>query len=284
VVSDPHTHQLVAFYERKTEEILKRYGPGPRVHYHTGLLDRAPPVFASPNELHRHLVASQEQLLWYAAEVWDAKTHLCGDLLDVGCGLGGGAIFWAQEFGARVTAVTIATGHIELVGKFAAQAGVWSRVKPLLCDALTVPGENRFDAILAIDSSSSFPRRPWFQCAARLLRRGGRVFVYDCFLQHPKYEKPFNDHWCAQIGTIDEYLIAAQEAGLAAEIIDDVSGRATHFWTTTIALLQQEVRAKTRTHEQLLNLGKSLRVHAMVRQGVLEGGLRHVLMSFVKDQ
>ena len=40
-----------------------------------------------------------------AAEVWDAPQSLSGEILDVGCGLGGGSIFWAQEFGARVTAV-----------------------------------------------------------------------------------------------------------------------------------------------------------------------------------
>ena len=35
--------QLVAFYERKTQAFLARYGPGPRVHYHTGLVDEPPP-------------------------------------------------------------------------------------------------------------------------------------------------------------------------------------------------------------------------------------------------
>ena len=282
MISSFSPEEVVAFYERKTDEILRRYGPGPRVHYHTGLVDDMVPVCSSADELRRILVASQEQMLWHAAKVWGAKAHLCGDVLDVGCGLGGGAIFWAQEFGACVTAVTIAPSHIELVAKFAAQAGITSRVKPLLCDALTVPGENCFDAVLAIDSSSSFPRRPWFQCAAKLLRQGGWVFVYDCFLQRPEYEEPFNDHWYAQIGTIEEYLIAARAAGLVVETIDDVSCRAAHFWTTTLALVREEACGKTLTCEQVLKLDDSLRIHTLVRKGVLEGGLRHVLMSFVK--
>jgi tocopherol O-methyltransferase len=283
VASPPSVRKVVAYYESKTPEILLRYGPGPRVHYHTGLVDDVPTAHASPDELRRRLVASQEQMLWYAAKVWDAERHLCGDVLDVGCGLGGGAIFWAQEFGAQVTAVTIAPSHIELVAKFAAQAGVASQVRPLLCDALAVPGTSCFDAVLAIDSSSSFLRAPWFQCAARLLRCGGRIFVYDCFLQRPEYEEPFNCHWRAQIGTIEEYLMAARAAGLRAEAIDDVSCRAAHFWAATLALMQEEARGKMLTHKQDLKLGESLRVHALVRQGVLEGGLRHVLMSFVKD-
>jgi tocopherol O-methyltransferase len=275
-------HDIVAYYEGKTGEILRRYGPGPRVHYHIGLIDEPEPS-ADVGDLRSQLVASQERMLQYASAAWGLRRIPFRDILDVGCGLGGGAIYWAQEFGAQVTAVTIAPSHVGIVAKFAAQAGVESRVRPLLCDALTVPGENCFDAVLAIDSSSSFPRKPWFECAARLLRRGGRVFVYDCFLQRREYEAPFNDHWCAQIGTIQEYLIAARVAGLREERIDDVSCHAAHFWSATLAYMQKQARGKAPTLAQFLKLSESLRVHTLVRQGVLEGGLRHVLMSFVKD-
>src|ERR1700730_352108 len=112
VASLVSTQQAVAFYERKTQDILKRYGPGPRVHYHTGLVDQPPSIGASSEELHRELVAAQERTLEYAAEVWDAASSLSGDVLDVGCGLGGGTIFWTQKFGANVTAVTNAPSHI----------------------------------------------------------------------------------------------------------------------------------------------------------------------------
>ena len=135
--------QLVAYYEGKTQEILRRYGPGPRVHYHTGLVDGPPPSGASAPMLRQRLIDGQERTLRYSAEVWRAESTLCGDILDVGCGLGGGAIFWTQEFGANVTAVSIAPSHLELVAKFAAQAGVESRVHLLLSDALLLPGAAR---------------------------------------------------------------------------------------------------------------------------------------------
>ena len=162
--------ELIAYYEAKTQSILQRYGPGPRVHYHTGLIDDPPPSDASGHVLRRRLIDAQEQTLRHAAGAWQARTNLRGDVLDVGCGLGGGAIFWAQEFGANVTAVTIAPSHIKLVADFAAQAGVKSRVRPLLSDALAVPGEGCYDAAVAIDSSSSFPRGPWFDRLATVLR------------------------------------------------------------------------------------------------------------------
>jgi cyclopropane fatty-acyl-phospholipid synthase-like methyltransferase len=273
----------VAFYERKTQEILKRYGPGPRVHYHTGLVDQPPSIGASNEELRRELIAAQERTLEYAAEGWDAASSLCGDVLDVGCGLGGGAIFWAQKFGANVTAVTIAPSHIRLVECFAAEAGVASRVQAVCCDALAVPGEGCFDAAVAIDSSNSIPRRPWFRRLERLLRPEGHVFIFDCFLGRSEYEEPFNRHWCSQIGTLEEYVAAAREAGFTVKMLEDVSLRAVHFWTRTLALLRLEAQDVKLSTPQRRKLEDSLLTHALVRQGLLNGGLRFLLMTFAKS-
>jgi len=274
--------ELVTYYEGKTQAILQRYGPGPRVHYHTGLIDEPSPPTASPSELRQRLVAAQERLLSHAAESWGVRAKHCMDILDVGCGLGGGSLFWAQEFGARVTAITIAPSHVEWVNQFAAQAGVGSRVHPLVCDALEMPGENCFDAAVAIDVSSSIPRKAWFQRLAALLRSGGHVLITDCVLAGPEYEEMFNRHWYACIGTIAEYRAAAWEAGFREDLFEDVSDRAKHFWTVTIALTEAEVREREVNSVEQEKLRESLAAHRMVRQGLENGGLRYVLMGFSK--
>ena len=275
--------QAVTFYERKTQDILTRYGPGPRVHYHTGLVDEPPSVGASSEELRGELVAAQERTLEYASEVWHAASSLCGDILDVGCGLGGGAIFWAQKFGANVTAVTNAPSHIPIVEGFAAQAGVASRVQAVCCDALTMDGKGCFDAAVAIDSSDSIPRGPLFRRLEGLLRPQGHVFIFDCFLGRSEYEEPFNRHWCSQIGTIEEYVAAAREAGFTVKMLEDVSLRAVHFWTRTLALLRLEAQDVRLSPTQRKKLEDSLLNHALVRKGTLDGGLRHLLMTFAKS-
>ena len=66
-------------------------------------------------------------MLRHAAEVWDASEFLSGEILDVGCGLGGGSIFWAAGFGAQVTAVTCVPSHADHVARFAAEAGLSGR-------------------------------------------------------------------------------------------------------------------------------------------------------------
>jgi len=282
----PHVsiQKVVAYYERKTQAILQRYGPGPRVHYHAGLVDEPLPPGASATVLHQKLVASQERLLYHVADVWSAQSTLCGDVLDVGCGLGGGAIFWAQEFGARVTAVTIAPSHVDWVAQFAAQAGVESQVRPLLCDALEVPGESCFDAAVAVDSCCHIPRKALFRRLASVLRPGGQVFITDFFFERPEYEEFFDRHWYACIGTIDEYIAAAREAGLREELVEDVSHRTVHFWTITIALMQVEAQEKGLSPTETAKFEESLHAHTLVRQGLADGGLRYALMSFSKDR
>lgn len=276
--------EVVAYYEGKTQAILQRYGPGPRVHYHTGFVDEPQPLDAAAQELRQRLVAAQERMLRHAAEVWRAQSTLRGDVLDVGCGLGGGAIFWAQEFGARVTAVTIVPSHVDWVRRFATQAGVASQVRPQLCDALEVPGEGCFDAAVAVDSSGYLPRQAWFRRLASLLRPGGRVFLTDCFLEWPEYEELFNRYWYTDIGTTTEYLAAAREAGLREELVEDISHRTEHFWAMTVALMQAEAREKKLSPNEAAKLEASRRAHTLVRQGLAEGGLRYALLSFSKSR
>src|ERR1700688_803872 len=103
LVSDP----VANYYERKTESILSRYGPGPRVHFHTGFRDD-PPTQATAAQLRSQIRDSQERMLRVSADAWNFRGIDFRQVLDVGCGLGGSAIFWAEEFGADVTAITMA--------------------------------------------------------------------------------------------------------------------------------------------------------------------------------
>jgi SAM-dependent methyltransferase len=270
------------FYEQKTQAVLRRFGPGPRVHYRTGFVD-GPVKATTIAELRSELVTGQERVLYYGGDFWDLRRVPFRDVLDAGCGLGGGAIFWAQEFGAHVTAATIASSHAELVGHFAAQAGVESLVRPILCDALIVPGENCFDAALALDSSDTFPRAPWFRRLAGLLRPHGHVFIYDCFLENPEYADPINRHWCAMIGTFDEYANAAREAGFRLQRFEDVSHRTRDFWTLTTSLYEAEKRAGMLSPWEQARFPEALEVHALMRRGLYDGGLRYALVSFVKN-
>jgi len=272
--------ELLAFYENKTEAILRRYGPGPRVHYHTGVLEEGYVGETDANCMRELLILSQENLLHYAAKTWRFDMLAGRDVLDVGCGLGGGSLFLAQNFEARVTALTIVPSHAELVRKFAVQAGVPDLVIPVIGDALKINGASRFDAAIAIDSSSSFPRAPWFRRLRTVLRPKGRVLIADCFLEDPKYEQPFRSHWCAQIGTLRDYLDAAHAAGFHEETVEDLSSAAERFWTLSLTLMSAEAGAFPPDPGVSSRSNASRLMHTLVRDGLASGGLRYLLLPF----
>ena len=278
----PSLQDVTSYYHSKTKSILKRYGPGPRVHYHTGLMDNSPLPGLSRLDLRRRLVAAQERLLYCAVDAWDASPTLTGEVLDVGCGFGGGAIFWAEQFGAHVTANTCVASHVDLVVRFAAQAGVASRIRPLLCDALAVPGEDRFDAAVAIDSSCHLERRKWFVRLASLLRAKGHVLIADCFLGRPEYETAFNSYWHTRIGTIPEYFDFAEQADFQVDSVHDISQRTKHFWATTKELIEAEIREKSPAPDGGVRCHSSIRAHALMQQALADGGLQYCLMRLSK--
>jgi tocopherol O-methyltransferase len=275
-VSSVSMGQVADLYEAKTSAILRRYGPGPRVHYHTGFVDESAPLDTIA-EARTALIEGQERMLTYASATWNLHKGNVGDVLDVGCGLGGTAIFLAQRFDAQVTAITIAPSHIELIADFAKRAEVGTLVSPLLCTAADVPGESCFDMAIGLESSSLFPRSSSFQCLARVLRSGGRVFVFDCFIERLKYLEPFNRHWRAQIGTVQEYAHAACEAGFRLIAKEDTSIRTASFWKTTLELMRLESKDITSDSTQRAAFDESVTTHRLMYQGLLDGGLRQMM-------
>ncbi|ATB44596.1 SAM-dependent methyltransferase [Corallococcus macrosporus] len=276
--------EVSAYYEAKTERLLQRYGPGPRVHYHSGLVDGVPPPGAPRAALRTSIHAAQEALMMELSRAV-GRFPDGGDVLDVGCGLGGGALYWAAEHQARVTAVTNVPSHVALVRGFAEAAGVGARVRPMLCDALSVPGRAAFDAVVAVESACYLPRAEWFRRTRALLKPGGVVAIADCFLRRPELAAGFNRYWRTNIGSLDEYLSAAHAAGLELEVRDDVSSRVVGFWSLTLELMVHE-RASASAHLTQHPLralaqagrGESCRAHLRLQQALMDGSLEYGLL------
>jgi tocopherol O-methyltransferase len=232
-------HEVSSYYHKKTASIVRKYGPGPRVHFHIGLFDSARFEHSLDREsIRRTLVASQEALIQRAAEEWDSRNCFSGRVLDVGCGLGGGAIYWAEECGAEVTAVTIAEDHVPLIAKFAERAGVGDRVHPVCRDASRFRSEHLFDAAVAMESACYLPRDRWFRQLAGLVRVGGVVCIEDTFLGHASAKEDFDRYWKTNVGPVREYVEAAKAAGFELEKNVDVTESTSAFWLWSIAWSQ----------------------------------------------
>lgn len=273
--------EVIAWYGRKTESILKKYGPGPRVHFHVGLFDGLLSTDDSTVEVQRQkLIASQELLMKHAAQFWDARSCLSGSVLDVGCGLGGGAIFWAQEFHADVTAITIVPEHVPLVAIFAEQADVSSLVHPLLTDACDVKTPRRFDAAVAFESSCYLDRKQWFGHLSTILRSGGYVCIEDSFLAEPQWAKPFNTYWRTRIGTLDEYLNAAQTAGFALDMSEDITAGVAEFWRQSNIWSEMTLNAGKVPDDEEWRLQQSVRWQTTCFDAWKRRGIHTYLLRF----
>lgn len=282
-VTTPGAAVVRGYYSGKTAAIIDRYGPGPRVHYHLGLFDR-PRLDRDRNaeQLRTEIVMAQERLLERAGAVWDADTMFAGNLLDVGCGLGGGSIYWAQRFPVRVTAVTNVAEHAEVVRDLAATAGVADRVHPVVADAAQLRLARSYGAAVAVESSCYVPPPLLFRRVAAMLVPGGVFGIEDVFLARSAWRLPFDAYWKTTVGTVPQYEEAAAQAGLALEHNLDVTADTSEFWRSSIAWARARMAGSTISMADKARLAYSISWHRFFLQGWREGAYRVHILRFRK--
>jgi tocopherol O-methyltransferase len=281
--SQSSPQEVAGYYHAKTASILKKYGPGPRVHFHIGLFDGVDiDTTAPPDVIQRRIVASQEAMLARAAEVWNARDVLAGEVMDAGCGLGGGSIYWAAEYGARVTSVTIAAEHLPIIRRFAAEAGVADRVRTVLSDAAAAPAEGPLDAVVAMESACYFQRDLWFRHLAGIVRPGGHVCIQDVFLGRPEWRDPFDSYWKTTIAPVEEYVRAARAAGFVLDRNEDLTELTTEFWIQSIAWSESMLEDGGNPAAEQDRLLQSIRWHARFLRAWRDRGIEVRLLRFQK--
>ncbi|MEV0410590.1 methyltransferase domain-containing protein [Streptomyces sp. NPDC050448] len=194
-----------------------------------------PNTTVAQRALKRRIVESQEAIVEHAARSWGAYSTPPGSVLDIGCGVGGGSLYWAQEHGATVTGLTVAADHIPVIEDFARQAGVGDRVTPLLADVHTFTADRRYDAAYANESSGYMDRERLFQVVAKSLKPGGWFGIQEHFICRPEWTEFIDGYYKTRLGTLTEYLTAAEAAGFELEQDEDVTDRVAEFWVQSMA-------------------------------------------------
>lgn len=179
---------------------------------------------------------AQEQMIAHCAERGGIARG--ASVLDVGCGLGGTAIYLAQKFGCSVRGITISPRQAERATKNVEHAGVADKVEIVTGDAepLDFP-EATCDVLWTMESSEHFvDKAAYFRKAARALKPGGAL-VLAAWTGDTTHERVRNVvRWglCASVQTALQYAQHIAAAGLELRAQEDLTAQVTKTWEICI--------------------------------------------------
>jgi len=161
---------VTAYYDDMTDRLLKVAGDLRMVHY--GL-------WGPDTGTEREALMRSIHTLAGGCDLGPGKR-----VLDAGCGLGGPAVALAQEYGVRVTGLTICEPHVALAAEYAEQRGVGHLVEFRHGDFMDMPfPDASFDAVTNHESFCYAPDKlAYLQGVRRVLKPGGHWRMVDGLL------------------------------------------------------------------------------------------------------
>jgi cyclopropane fatty-acyl-phospholipid synthase-like methyltransferase len=154
-------------------------------------------------------------------------------VLDAGCGVGGTAMWLAQEIGARVVGITPVPDQVDRARRYAAERVLGDRVHFEVGDyrATGLP-DGTFDVVWAQESLCHVADKDRFFAEAwRVLRPGGRLVVAEYLRRSrplPPEDEPLLHSWLSgwaipDVATPGELGTWARDAGFADVEVRDVT-------------------------------------------------------------
>jgi len=153
-------------------------------------------------------------------------------VLDAGCGVGGSAIFLANNYNCDVVGITLSKLQVETAKQNAVKHGVGKLTEfKLLNYSDTNLPDGSFDVVWACESSSSSPDKQkmtdeWF----RLLKHGGKLILSDFFRSAKAQESKTNylakweETWAmSHLETIDQLILNLNDAGFTITQNNDLT-------------------------------------------------------------
>ncbi|HKQ68867.1 MAG TPA: methyltransferase domain-containing protein [Polyangiaceae bacterium] len=196
-------------------------------------------------------------------------------VLDAGCGVGGSAIWLAENRGAQVTGISIAPNQVELAERFAKERGVSDRVSFACMDFMaTTFDEASFDVVWNMESlCHAADPLVYFHHVAHLLADGGHFGCTDLFLVDPddEHAKAICEGWILpSLRSIDAIASLLGDAGFTSVRTEDLTARVLRSAT---ALRAKATNKKLELRAEKVLLG----VEAPLYEGHVDAGARTAL-------
>jgi tocopherol O-methyltransferase len=208
-------------------------------------------------------------------------------LLDVGCGLGGSAIWLSQKIGCRVTGINLSPVQIAMAEE--AARGLENKPRFLLADANELSIEGRFDIIWATESLSHLDRRDnFFRRASELLVMGGRICIADWLKDgdlpdHESYIRPIEEGMLVLLPDLSEYKRHIDANHLRLLYYEDLSAKVAKTWDIGSKLIMNRSLWRL-AHERGTEFVSFLKSFRAMRRGFKAGALRYAAMVIEKPK
>jgi tocopherol O-methyltransferase len=170
-------------------------------------------------------------------------------ILDIGCGIGGPALYLAGKLDCTVDGVTLSAAQAARANEKAQEAGVADRAHFHQLDGLhTGYPDNSYDVVWAVESLMHIEDRPaFFAEVMRLLRPGGTLAVAtwsvrDGALDDEERElvrQILHHQVMPSFSSLEEHVRMGVEAGFADVEFVDWSNAVANSWDPDFALIQQ---------------------------------------------
>ena len=161
-------------------------------------------------------------------------------VLDVGCGLGGSAMYLAREYDVMVKGISLSPKQVSAARDQARQRGLLGRTNFEVQDAHHLERDPAFyEVIWVVECSEHLFDKPAFiaECA-RHLAPGGRLAICAWLVgEHLDYEQEKLvdavrvGMLCPSFGTLDDYSKWMRDSGLLVETAEDITEQVKRTWT-----------------------------------------------------
>ncbi|MGF1590839.1 MAG: methyltransferase domain-containing protein [Pleurocapsa sp.] len=238
----------------------------------------------------------EELLLWAGYEQNNPQNNpnVPQNIIDVGCGIGGSTLYLAQKFGSNATGITLSPVQASRAKERAVEAGIDSRVRFQVANALEMPFEdNTFDLVWSLESGEHMPEKTKFVAECyRVLKPGGKMILAtwchretnslagDLTSSEVAHLKEIYRVYCLPyVISLSEYRAIASESGFKDLKSDDWSIAVEPFWDVVIdsAIAPQAIvglfKAGWQTIQGALSLNLMSRGYArgLIRFGLICG-------------
>lgn len=208
-------------------------------------------------------------------------------VVDIGCGLGGSAIWLAENLACSVLGLTISPVQVKIASSMAKAAAVGDRVSFTVFDANrvdTLPG--RFDLVWAIESTEHLMDKPAFiRAAARMLEPGGKLalcawLIADRFdsAEHEALARGVcRGMLCPSLASMLEYREWMTAAGFVRIRTRDITRNVERTWDHCARIARRgEVQWILRASDDQTR--QFVAAFDMIRRAYMEGAMRYGML------